>query len=70
MQATGEYTINFVHTTFMKEAHLTPIKAEDNVSEFELNGLTPEHIADFKAPFSNPALRIAKRYLQAKKHHE
>ena len=51
IQATGEYTINFVHTSFMKQAHYTSIKAEAGVSEFDLSGLTPEHAADFKAPF-------------------
>jgi flavin reductase (DIM6/NTAB) family NADH-FMN oxidoreductase RutF len=65
IQATGVYTINFVHTTFMKEAHLTSIKAEDNVSEFELSGLTPEHIADFKAPFvKESAIKLGMSFKQ------
>ena len=51
LQATGEYTINFVHTTFMRQAHYTSIKTEAGVSEFDISGLTPEHTADFKAPF-------------------
>lgn len=47
----GIYTINFVHTSFAKQAHYTSIKAEVGVSEFELSGLTADYIQDFKAPF-------------------
>ena len=49
--ANGVYTINFVHTSFMREAHYTSIKADNNVSEFNISGLTPEYMDDFKAPF-------------------
>ncbi|HAY88881.1 MAG TPA: flavin oxidoreductase, partial [Bacteroidetes bacterium] len=34
--ATGEYTINFVHTDFIQEAHFTSIKVEEHVSEFDI----------------------------------
>ena len=49
--ANGVYTINFVHTSFVKEAHYTSIKADNDVSEFNISGLTPEYMDDFKAPF-------------------
>ena len=49
--ATGVYTINFVHTSFTKEAHYTSIKAEADISEFDVCGLTPEHLDGFQAPF-------------------
>lgn len=49
--ATGVYTINFVHTQFIKEAHYTSIKADESTSEFDLSGLTTEYLADFQAPF-------------------
>lgn len=49
--ATGVYTINFVHTSFTKQAHYTSIKAEENTSEFDISGLTPEHLDGFAAPF-------------------
>lgn len=49
--STEVYTINFVHTSFVKQAHFTSIKAKSNESEFALSGLTPEYIEPFRAPF-------------------
>lgn len=48
---TGIYTINFVHTSFTKQAHYTSIKANPTSSEFSLSGLTAEYKANFNAPF-------------------
>ena len=63
--ATGEYTINFVHTSFTKQAHFTSIKAKDNVSEFDISGLTPEYFADFKAPFvKESSIKLGMSYKQ------
>ena len=63
--ATGEYTINFVHTDFIQEAHFTSIKVEEHVSEFDISGLTPEHIADFRAPFvQESTIKLGMRFLQ------
>ncbi len=49
--ATGYYTINFVSTYFVQNAHYTSIKASEETSEFSLSALTPEYIQNFKAPF-------------------
>ena len=49
--STKVYTINFVHTSFVKQAHFTSIKAKSNESEFVLSELTPEYIEHFRAPF-------------------
>lgn len=51
IQATGVYTINHVHPTFLERAHQSSAKYSDQVSEFEEVGLTPEFIENIKAPF-------------------
>jgi flavin reductase (DIM6/NTAB) family NADH-FMN oxidoreductase RutF len=63
--ATGVYTINFVHTHFTKEAHYTSIKADNGTSEFGMCGLTPEYLADFKAPFvQESAIKLGMSFQQ------
>lgn len=65
IEATGVYTINFVHIDFTKQAHYTSIKAEADVSEFKLSGLTPEYLADFKAPFvKESAIKLGMSFQQ------
>ena len=51
IEATKEYTINFVHTGVTQQAHFTSIKAEKDQSEFDLSSFTPAYIDGFKAPF-------------------
>ena len=48
---TGYYTINHVHSSFLKQAHYTSAKFADSVSEFDECNLTPEYSAGFSAPF-------------------
>jgi len=51
IEATGIYTINHIHSTFVQQAHQTSAKYDVGISEFEEVGLTAvfhEHIA---APF-------------------
>ncbi len=45
------YTINHVHPKYVKQAHLTSIKFEKNVSEFEKCNFTEYYIQNFSAPF-------------------
>lgn len=45
------YTINHVHSSFVKNAHYTAAKLDRDQSEFKFCGLTEEFIAQFKAPF-------------------
>lgn len=47
----GQYTINHIHTDFIKQAHYTSGKFETDVSEFSRCGLTEEYLDSFKAPF-------------------
>ncbi|CAM3497147.1 flavin reductase family protein [Aequorivita lipolytica] len=45
------YTINHIHPEFVKNAHYTSGKFDQEISEFDRCGLTEEYIKDFKAPF-------------------
>lgn len=47
----GEYTINQVNAEIWKEAHQTSARYEQQVSEFDEAGLTPEWVDGVKAPF-------------------
>ena len=51
IQATGEYTINHVHPSFLESAHQTSAKYPADVSEFDEVGLTPEFHEATQAPF-------------------
>ncbi|MDQ2863093.1 MAG: flavin reductase [Bacteroidota bacterium] len=53
IKATGVYTINHIHPSFVKNAHQTSAKYEDGISEFEEVGLTPEFQENIAAPFVN-----------------
>jgi flavin reductase (DIM6/NTAB) family NADH-FMN oxidoreductase RutF len=63
--STEVYTINFVHTPFVKQAHFTSIKAKSNDSEFALSGLTPEYIEHFRAPFvQESTVKLGMKFLE------
>lgn len=47
----GLYTINHIHPEFVKNAHYTSGKFEQEISEFDRCGLKEEYIEGFKAPF-------------------
>ena len=49
--ATQVYTLNFVTTGFIQQAHYTSAKFEESINEFEKSKLTPTYIASFPAPF-------------------
>ncbi|MBG9376822.1 flavin reductase [Panacibacter sp. DH6] len=51
IKATGVYTINHVHESFLEPAHQASAKYPESVSEFDETGLTPEYIDHFTAPF-------------------
>jgi hypothetical protein len=42
IEATGVYTINHIHPSFVQQAHQTSAKYETGISEFGEVGLTPE----------------------------
>jgi len=51
IQATGIYTINHVHPSFLELAHQTSAKYPEDISEFDELGLTPEFFDATAAPF-------------------
>ena len=51
IQATGVYTINHIHPSFVNQAHQTSAKYEAGVNEFEQVGLTSEFHEKIAAPF-------------------
>jgi flavin reductase (DIM6/NTAB) family NADH-FMN oxidoreductase RutF len=48
---TGQFTINHIHSSFIKRAHYTSAKFDKETSEFEACGLTEEYFEAFKAPY-------------------
>ena len=60
IKQSGCYTINHVHSHFIDRAHYTSAKFEEEISEFEVVGLTEEYINEFPAPFVKESqLKIA-----------
>ena len=51
IEATGVYTINHIHPSFVQQAHQTSAKYETGISEFGEVGLTPEFQENISAPF-------------------
>ncbi|MBK7959241.1 MAG: flavin reductase [Bacteroidetes bacterium] len=51
IKATGIFTINHVHKSFVENAHYTSARFAKGISEFSHCKLTEEFIGDFKAPF-------------------
>ena len=49
--STGVYTINFVTTDFIQNAHYTSAKFDASINEFVKSKLTPSYIDDYDAPF-------------------
>ena len=48
---TKYYTINHIHSDFIKQAHQTSGKYDKDVSEFETCHLTETYLYNFSAPF-------------------
>ena len=51
IMSTGVYTINFVTTDFIQNAHYTSAKFDASINEFVISKLTPSYIDDYDAPF-------------------
>ena len=59
----GQYTINQVPTTIVRQAHYTSAKLDREVSEFDRMGLTEEFIGGFEVPFVRESkLKIGMRF--------
>jgi len=63
IKATGFYTINHIHTGIYEQAHQTSAKYDEQTSEFEAVGLTPEFSGDFMAPYvAESHIKLGLRY--------
>ncbi len=51
IKASGVYTINHIHESFISKAHQTSARYEEDINEFEEVRLTPEYLNDVEAPF-------------------
>jgi flavin reductase (DIM6/NTAB) family NADH-FMN oxidoreductase RutF len=49
--STGFYTINHINESIFKQPHQTSARYDQDISEFNAVGLTPEYKNDFLAPF-------------------
>ena len=64
--ANGNYTINHVNESFVKNAHYTSAKFPNEVSEFDRCGLTDEYLHGFKAPFvKESSIKIGMKYCES-----
>lgn len=54
--ATGIYTINHIHPSFVAQAHQSSAKYPEEVNEFEAVGLTPLFIDNIIAPFVSESI--------------
>ena len=63
--ATGLYTINHIHSDFVRQAHYTSAKFEAQESEFEKCKLTEEYLPGFSAPFVRESkLKMGMRFVE------
>ena len=61
----GCYTINHISYDFVERAHHTSAKYDSDISEFEMTGLTEEHLDGFYAPFVKESpVKLAMRYVE------
>lgn len=51
IRATGHYTVNHVHASFLEAAHQASARYEPDISEFDAVGLTPRRGALHPAPY-------------------
>ena len=59
------YTINHISYDFVEQAHHTSAKYDSDISEFEVTGLTEEHLGGFYAPFVKQSpVKMAMRYVE------
>jgi flavin reductase (DIM6/NTAB) family NADH-FMN oxidoreductase RutF len=65
IKATGFYTINHIHKSFVEKAHYTSAKFDRNISEFAACKLTEEFIETFSAPFvAESKIKIGLKFVE------
>jgi flavin reductase (DIM6/NTAB) family NADH-FMN oxidoreductase RutF len=61
----GYYTINHINKKIFKKAHQTSARYDENISEFDECGLTPEYSEKFKAPYVKESiLKIGLKFIE------
>lgn len=62
----GHYTVNHIHSSFIKQAHYTSAKFEADESEFDTCGFTEEYLHGFEAPFVKESVfKMALKYVES-----
>ena len=65
LKETGFFTINHINKEIFKQAHQTSARYEENVSEFDACGLTPEFTETIKAPYVNESkIKIGLKFVE------
>jgi flavin reductase (DIM6/NTAB) family NADH-FMN oxidoreductase RutF len=65
IMANGFFTINHIQPSFLKNAHYTSAKFENNISEFDTCHLTETYIENFIAPFvQESTIKIGLQFVQ------
>jgi len=66
IQATGVYTINHIHPSFIEKSHYTSAKFDQDISEFDVCQLTVEYDGGFAAPFvEESSFKMGMRFREA-----
>lgn len=65
IKQTGFFTINHIHKDIFKQAHQTSARYDQEISEFDVCGLTPEYTTTVKAPFVKEArIKIGLKFIE------
>ena len=65
IKETGQFTINHIDASIIKDAHHTSAKYDKDVSEFDITNLEEEYKNDWHAPFvKNAPIQIALTYCE------
>ncbi len=59
-----QFTVNHIHSDIIQQSHQTAARYDEEVSEFDITGLTAEYLEGIQAPFVKEAhIKIACRYV-------
>lgn len=65
IKETGFFTINHIKKEIFKQAHQTSARYDENISEFDACGLTPEYTETIKAPYVKESkIKIGLKFLE------
>jgi len=65
LKEAGYYTINHINKGIFKKAHQTSARYDENVSEFDECGLTPEYTENIPAPYVKESkIKIGLKFIE------